>query len=234
MHSGSIDAGDPAVEYQDPDGSRNDQGAFGGPGAVMGALEYVKNASAAPSGGSTIEVTWDEIVDPTLDYYVIYGDTTEGFVPDETLMLGTVPAGTEFFDHDPAAGCWYYHVSAVNTDGYGGGYSVQADACADPGTGTNDPVPVYADRLEQNYPNPFNGTTTIRYSLESKSAVDIRIYDTAGRLIRILEQKTREPGRYETVWRGVDDEGRAVASGVYFCRITTGLFSQTRKIVYLR
>ena len=37
VHSGSIDAGDPAVEYNDPDGSRNDQGAFGGPGAVMAA-----------------------------------------------------------------------------------------------------------------------------------------------------------------------------------------------------
>ncbi len=148
-------------------------------------------------------------------------------------MLGTVPAGTEFFDHDEAEGCWYYRVSAVNTLGYGGGYSVQADACFDPGTG-EPVVPSYVDRLEQNYPNPFNGTTTIAYTLATKSEVDIRIYDTAGRLIRIVEQKTREPGRYETVWRGNDNAGRAVASGIYFCRITTGSFNQTRKIVYLR
>ena len=235
VHSGSIDAGDPAPEHLDPDGSRNDQGAFGGPGAEMAALEYVKSASAVSTGAEAIQVTWDEIVDPSLDYYVVYGDTVGGFVPDETLMLGTVPAGTELFDHDPVEGCWYYHVSAVNTDGYGGGYSVQADACADPATGVNEPiVPSYVDRLEQNYPNPFNGTTTIAYSLAGKSEVDIRIYDTAGRLIKILEQKTKDPGRYETVWRGNDNAGRAVASGIYFCRITTGSFNQTRKIVYLR
>jgi len=221
VHSGSIDAGDPAVEHNDPDGSRNDQGAFGGPSAVMAAPEYVKNASAAPAGGSTIEVTWDEISDPSLDYYVVYGDTTSGFVKDASTMLGTVPAGTELFVHDPAVGCWYYHVSAVNTVGYGGGFSAPADACADPGTG-EPVVPSYVNRLEQNYPNPFNGTTTIRYSLEGKSDVNIRIYDTAGRLIRILEQKTKDPGRYETLWRGVDDAGRAVASGVYFCRRRSG------------
>ncbi len=233
MYSGSIDAGDPAPEYNDPDGSRNDQGAFGGPAAVMAALEYVKNVSAVASGASTIEVTWDEILDPTLYYYVVYGDTTSNFVKDASTMLGTVPAGTEFFVHDPAVGCWNYQVSAVDTYGYSGGFSVLADACADPGTG--EPVmPSYVNRLEQNYPNPFNGTTTIAYSLESKSDVNIRIYDTAGRLIKILEQKTKDPGRYETVWRGDDGAGRAVASGVYFCRITTGSFSQTRKIVYLR
>jgi len=235
VHSGSIDAGDPAPEYLDPDGSRNDQGAFGGPDAIMAALEYVKNASAAATGSTTIQVTWDEITDPSLDYYVVYGDTTDGFVPDETLMLGTIPAGTELFDHNPVDGCWHYHVSAVNADGYGGGFSVSADACTDPATGDTEPIlPSYVDRLEQNYPNPFNGTTTIAYSLASKSDVNIRIYDTAGRLIKILEQKTKEPGRYETVWRGNDDAGRAVASGIYFCRITTGSFSQTRKIVYLR
>lgn len=235
VHSGSIDAGDPAPEYLDPDGSRNDQGAFGGPGAIMAALEYVKNASASATGAATIQVIWDEISNPALDYYVVYGDTTEGFVPDETLMLGTVPTGTELFDHNPVDGCWYYHVSAVNTDGYGGGFSVSADACTDPATGDNEPIlPSYVDRLEQNYPNPFNGTTTIAYTLAGKSYVNIRIYDTAGRLIKILEQKTKDPGRYETVWRGNDNAGRAVASGIYFCRITTGSFSQTRKIVYLR
>jgi hypothetical protein len=156
-------------------------------------------------------------------------------VPDEALMLGTVPGGTELFDHTPVEGCWNYHVSAVNTYGYGGGYSTAADACVDPATGETEPIlPSYVDRLEQNYPNPFNGTTTIAYSLEGKSDVNIRIYDTAGRLIKVLEQKTKDPGRYETVWRGDDNAGRAVASGIYFCRITTGSFSQTRKIVYLR
>jgi C1A family cysteine protease len=235
VHSGSIDAGDWEASYNDPDGSRSDQGAFGGPGAVMAALEYVKSAAAVALNDTTIQVTWDELSDPALAYYAVYGDTAEGFVPDETLLLGTVPAGSGSFDHHPVAGCWYYHVSAVTTDGYGGGYSLPCDACAGEATDIGGPdVPVYVDRLEQNYPNPFNGTTTIVYSLSNKSEVDIRIYDPAGRLIKILEQKLQDAGRYETVWRGDDNAGRSVASGVYFCRIKTGSFSQTRKIVYLR
>ncbi len=94
--------------------------------------------------------------------------------------------------------------------------------------------PAYTNRLEQNYPNPFNGTTTIAYSVAERCDVTVRIYDTAGKLVRILERMAREPGRYETVWRGTDAEGRAVASGVYFCSIDAGPFEETRKIVYLR
>ncbi len=234
VHSGSIDTGDPDIAYNDPDGSRADQGAFGGPAAVMAALEYVKNESAVATNDTTIQVTWDEIADPSLAYYVIYGDTSEGFVPDELLMLGTVPSGTESFDHHPVAECWYYRVSAVNDLGLGGGYSGESTDCGSGVTGDEPEVPSYVNRLEQNFPNPFNGTTTIAYSIENKSSVDIRIYDTAGRLIKILEQKTVEPGRHEVVWRGFDNADRAVASGIYFCRIKTASFSQTRKIVYLR
>ena len=106
---------------------------------------------------------------------------------------------------------------------------------ADPATGAGtEGEAAYANRLEQNYPNPFNGTTTIAYSIAARSAVDIRIYDTAGRLVSVLERATRGPGRYEVVWRGVDDAGSDVASGVYYCRIDAGDYRETRKIVYLR
>ena len=61
VHSGSIDASDPAPVYFDPDGSRGDQGAFGGPAAVMAAPEYVKDASAVVMDVARIRVTWDGI-----------------------------------------------------------------------------------------------------------------------------------------------------------------------------
>jgi flagellar hook assembly protein FlgD len=44
----------------------------------------------------------------------------------------------------------------------------------------------------------------------------------------------RAPGRHVTEWNGKDNAGRAVTSGVYFAKISTGKFSQTRKMVYLR
>ena len=94
--------------------------------------------------------------------------------------------------------------------------------------------PAYTNRLEQNYPNPFNGTTMIAYSVAERCDVTVSIYDTAGKLVSIIESLSREPGRYETVWRGTDAGGRDVASGVYFCSINAGRFKETRKIVYLR
>ncbi|UCF04560.1 MAG: T9SS type A sorting domain-containing protein, partial [bacterium] len=94
--------------------------------------------------------------------------------------------------------------------------------------------PRYSNYLEQNYPNPFNGMTTIPYSIAKIGEVEIHIYDAAGRHIRVLEKRYREPGRYQVVWNGRGDTGHDVSSGVYFCRINIGKFSQTRKILYLR
>ncbi len=94
--------------------------------------------------------------------------------------------------------------------------------------------PVFATALEQNYPNPFNGTTSIFYSIGERCDVEIAIFDPAGRSIATLERTVRGPGRYSVLWNGTDGAGRGVASGVYFCRIKAGKFSQTRKILYLR
>jgi len=95
-------------------------------------------------------------------------------------------------------------------------------------------TPKYMTTLEQNYPNPFNGVTNITYTLSEKCFVDLRIYDTTGRLIKIIESRKQGPGRYDTVWNGTDNAGRLVTSGVFFCRIKAGKVQQARKIVYLR
>jgi len=100
---------------------------------------------------------------------------------------------------------------------------------------TGDDTPhALVNALEQNYPNPFNGTTTINYSLAERSRVSLVIYDASGRLVKTLESSVRDAGRHQAVWRGDDDAGRAVSSGVYFCRIAAGTFTSSRKIVYLR
>ncbi len=128
VHSCGIDAGDP-FGGTDPDGSTADQGAFGGPNAAMAAPEYVKNLIASAVGDTTIRLEWDLLLPIGLDYYAIYGDTTDGFAPDESVFLGTTTTDQDTFLHHPAAGCWYYRVSAVNNAGYGGGYSNQDAAC---------------------------------------------------------------------------------------------------------
>jgi hypothetical protein len=94
----------------------------------------------------------------------------------------------------------------------------------------------YANRLENAYPNPFNPTTTIRYSIASTARVSLRIYNAAGELVRTLVDETQSPapGGFSAAWDGKDDRGRGVASGVYFCKLTAGDFSRTKKAVLLR
>jgi hypothetical protein len=61
-----------------------------------------------------------------------------------------------------------------------------------------------------------------------------RVYDVRGALVRVLEDRIRAMGRYEVDWNGDDGRGERVASGVYFYRLTTPGYSQTRKMVLLK
>ncbi len=89
-------------------------------------------------------------------------------------------------------------------------------------------------RLEQAYPNPFNPMTTIKFSVPENQKVSLRIYDLAGRLVKILVDEYRETGDYEAVWRGRDNSDRQVAAGVYFARLNSGRFTQSRSVTLVK
>jgi hypothetical protein len=88
--------------------------------------------------------------------------------------------------------------------------------------------------LYQNYPNPFNPSAIIRYDVAEPGPVSLRVYSVTGALVKVLEERPRDRGRYEVAWNGEDDRGEPVSSGVYFYRLTVPGFSQTRKIVLVR
>ncbi len=76
--------------------------------------------------------------------------------------------------------------------------------------------------LRANYPNPFNPSTTIPFTLDRVRRVSLRIYEPSGRLLRsLIEEQTLTAGSHSYVWNGLDDRGRTVSSGVYFCRLAT-------------
>ncbi|MDZ7263478.1 MAG: S8 family serine peptidase [candidate division KSB1 bacterium] len=87
--------------------------------------------------------------------------------------------------------------------------------------------------LLQNYPNPFNPTTTISYAIDSYTEVQLTIFNLRGQKIRTLVDEQQSPGRHQVTWDGMDELDRAVASGVYFYRLTAGNFSQTKKMILL-
>lgn len=88
--------------------------------------------------------------------------------------------------------------------------------------------------LSQNYPNPFNPTTKINFSLPKQENVSIKIYDIMGRLVYTLVNQKMQPGRYETIWTSINNNGNTVASGVYFYRIEAGSFVESKKMILVR
>lgn len=74
--------------------------------------------------------------------------------------------------------------------------------------------------LSQNFPNPFNPETKISYELPARGEVTLRLLNAAGQLVRFYQTKTKEAGPHVISWDGKDENGKAVASGVYFYQLT--------------
>ncbi len=101
------------------------------------------------------------------------------------------------------------------------------------------PAGVMVFSAEAPFPNPCNPETWIPYKLASDVEVEIRIYDLAGRLIRMLDIGQQSAGFYTVkekaaYWDGRNKSGEKVASGIYFYRIQAGDFSAMRKIIVAR
>jgi len=88
--------------------------------------------------------------------------------------------------------------------------------------------------LSQNYPNPFNPITKMNYALPKRSKVIISIYNVLGQEVLTLLNKEQDYGYHTVTWNGNDRIGKQVASGVYFARLTTKSFSQTKKMLMLK
>jgi hypothetical protein len=83
--------------------------------------------------------------------------------------------------------------------------------------------------IVNNYPNPFNPTTTINITVEIRHATSLNVYDINGRLIDLVFQGELEIGTHEFQW-----EGTNYSSGVYFIKMKSGDYVQTRKIILLK
>jgi len=88
--------------------------------------------------------------------------------------------------------------------------------------------------LIQNYPNPFNPTTTIAFTLPDKGDVRLVIYDSAGRLVKVLTQGRLQAGRHTIRWNGLNASGVAAASGVYIYQLRYNGKTLSRKMLMLR
>ncbi len=92
--------------------------------------------------------------------------------------------------------------------------------------------------LYQNYPNPFNGGTKIDYDIpdvEGKLKIAyLFVYDILGRKVKTLASGEHEAKRHTVFWDGTNDDGRTVATGVYFYQLVGKDFVSSKKMVYIK
>ena len=83
--------------------------------------------------------------------------------------------------------------------------------------------------LSQNYPNPFNPSTNIKFNLPKASETKLIVYDALGREVALLVNEELKAGSYQVNWNAC-----GYISGVYFCRLETGDFVETRKMLLIK
>ena len=88
--------------------------------------------------------------------------------------------------------------------------------------------------LFQNNPNPFNPNTTISYTLKNDCSVILDIYNLNGQHVVTLLNENQAKGVKLVEWYGIDKFGQKVDSGIYFYKLHTEDFKQTKKMILLK
>lgn len=105
-----------------------------------------------------------------------------------------------------------------------------ADFTIIPLSGSKDGSSLQKDyKLYQNYPNPFNPSTEIGFSLAAREKVSLRVYDILGQEIRTLLDNEMKSGYHK-----VNFNADGLASGIYFYRLSSESYSDTKEMILLR
>ncbi len=110
------------------------------------------------------------------------------------------------------------------------------DMIADPYANNLKEVVSASATLIGNYPNPFNPTTEIQFNIEKAGHVNINIFNTKGQLVKTLANNHFGTGLNSVKWNGLDNNGNAVASGVYFYNldVNNSDFTSLKKMILLK
>jgi hypothetical protein len=88
--------------------------------------------------------------------------------------------------------------------------------------------------LFQNYPNPFNSQTVISFQIKTATKVKLEFYDILGKKIQTLVDDFKSTGYYSESWDGKDENGLQVPTGIYFYRLKTNNYIQTKKLLIIK
>lgn len=185
-------------------------------------------------------------------FYVVMGEIAGSWANDSMAIWDTTTSTWSYRDGKPTrTNNLYGSVSAsitycqgkpgVKVWCVGGSYDVQstrplevfADTCllycTGPLTSINNNTTPVEYRLNQNYPNPFNPTTKISYSIPTSGIVRLSITDAVGREVALLVNSYIQAGRHDALF-----DGKNYASGVYFYKLESGNYTDTKKMVLIK
>ena len=83
--------------------------------------------------------------------------------------------------------------------------------------------------LSQNYPNPFNPVTNLEFGILKLGFVTLKVYDLLGEEVSTLVNEKLIPGKYQ-----VEFDAGSLTSGIYFYRLTSGDFTDTRRMMMIK
>jgi hypothetical protein len=177
----------------------------------------------AVSGG--IALTWQPSTAPDFRYFRVYRSTDPDFVPDPgTLVHATVETAWT----DPATGAFTYKLTAVD---FNGNESAPAVAAITTGIEARTPAALGFASMA---PNPFRRSLGLVIEVpEACGAIDLTVFDVAGRRVRTLASGTLPAGRHAFTWDGRTQEGGRAAAGVYVARLTGAGRAFTRRATLL-
>ena len=194
--------------------------------------------SATMTAENYVQLTWTSQSESNLlGYNVLRSNTDEletaiSICPMITATNSSEVQTYKYLDTELVdEGVYYYWLQNVDMDGttgYHGPASVIFSITGDDGGSPSIPK---VTKLGNSFPNPFNPNTTIRYQLENPGNVKIDIYNQRGQMVRSFERSHDAAGHYQISWDGRDSSGKALASGVYLYRMTSGSYSATKKMV---
>lgn len=130
---------------------------------------------------------------------------------------------------------YYWRVAAQNIAG-SSNFSQARRFSTVQGTPNDDAVtPSAVNALAQNHPNPFNPGTYIALSVKDTSTpLDVTVFNTRGQIVRRLHNGIPAKNSIELYWDGKDDAGRRVSDGIYYYRMRSGSYQETRKMLLIK
>jgi hypothetical protein len=254
-----IDTGNPDPQYNDPDGTRADMGAFyfdqSVPVRILlspheipylipaegGTMDYTIRGENIENLSHTVTVWCDvELPDSTI-YGPVIGPVTLTIEPGQTverIRTQTVPASAPM-------GIYHYHAYAVvdsdtSKDSFMfgklgtavdgiDGWGNAGDPLIANGSGSTSIHQATEFALFNAYPNPFNPATTISFALPKAGKVTLTVFDVNGRLVSTLVDGYRNAGVHEVTF-----DGSNLSSGIYLYRLETGQFTVSGKMMLMK